>query len=53
MLLSYKPLAFICARFVIDTGLVKARGYNAKMGVDSLQVRRREVARWTWQCEQT
>lgn len=25
-------------RYVIDTGLVKARGYNAKLGVDSLQV---------------
>lgn len=25
-------------RYVIDTGFVKARGYNAKLGADSLQV---------------
>ncbi len=25
-------------RYVIDTGFVKARGYNAKLGAESLQV---------------
>ncbi|KAJ9513362.1 hypothetical protein QJQ45_001401 [Haematococcus lacustris] len=32
-------------RYVIDTGFVKARAYNAAHGADSLQVRRRAQAR--------
>ena len=27
-------------RYVVDAGFVKARGYNAKLGAESLQVRR-------------
>jgi hypothetical protein len=29
-------------RYVVDAGFVKARGYNAKLGAESLQVR------WGW-----